>query len=88
MKFGLRKEVKGISALVFSRESNYWVLQPRDTKETPTVDSGEFVPGNVSSPVGRNLVFSGEPSETVPHTDFQKITGRFSVVWKIISLHS
>lgn len=32
------------------------------------------------SPVGRNLVFSGEPSETAPHTDFQKITGRFSVV--------
>lgn len=29
------------------------------------------------SPVGRNWVCLGEPSENVPHTDFQRITGRF-----------
>lgn len=76
----------------FVGKVNYWILQPRNTKETPEVDSGEFVLRRIRLSCGQELgLFFGELSENISHTDFRRIIGRFSVVGKIISynmLHS
>ena len=73
-----KKEVKAISTLVFRRESKLLGYIAQRYQGNP--QSREFALGNVRLSVGRNLVSSGQLSENVPHTDFQKITGRFSVV--------